>query len=102
MASTYPPPQTMKLLLEVDRNIIEAYFTKLSSGNFSSLVVDNQGDLLKRPLEVIEFLSGEDGESYAQHIIQTLLVVEGEPHGHQVIEGAVEDILTYIRRGMFP
>ncbi|KAJ3492134.1 hypothetical protein NLI96_g234 [Meripilus lineatus] len=99
MASTYPPPQTMKLLLEVDRNIIEAYFTKLSSGNFSSLVVDNQGDLLKRPLEVIEFLSGEDGESYAQHIIQTLLVVEGEPHGHQVIEGAVEDILTYIRRG---
>lgn len=81
---------------------MEGYYAKLSANNFSSLPVDEPGNSLKRPLEVIEFLSGEDGEQYAAHIVQILLTVEGENSGsHHVVESAVEEILTHIRRSRY-
>ncbi|CAL1705101.1 unnamed protein product [Somion occarium] len=89
--------KVLRILLKVDRTIVESYFNQLSASNFASVLQDKSGEL-KRPLEVIEVLCGEDGESYAQQVVLTFTAIDENPHrkGH-VYEGAVEDILNYIR-----
>lgn len=91
--------QVLCILLKVDRNIVESYFTQISASNFAAILQDGSGDL-KKALEVIEVLSGDDGEAYAQQIVHMLTSVSDNPHRkNHVYEGAIEEVLNYIRNG---
>ena len=89
--------QVLNILLKVDRNIVESYFTQISASNFAAVLQDPSGDLTKA-LEVIEVLSGDDGEVYAQQVVHMLSSVSDNPHRrNHVYEGAIEEILSYIK-----
>ena len=89
--------QVLNILLKVDRNIVESYFTQISASNFAVVLQDPSGDLTKA-LEVIEVLSGDDGEVYAQQVVHMLSSVSDNPHRRShVYEGAIEEILSYIK-----
>ncbi|KAI0797604.1 ARM repeat-containing protein [Abortiporus biennis] len=91
--------KTIRILLRVDRAIVETYFKQMASNGFTALPWNQSSDTLRRPLEIMELLNGEDGENYAQQVVQMLESVDGDlshdkPKIHQE---AVEEILTYIR-----
>ncbi|THH27495.1 hypothetical protein EUX98_g6686 [Antrodiella citrinella] len=47
--------------------------------------------------QIAEALSGEDGESYAQHLVHQLRTVGDEPSQRHILQDAVELSLTHIR-----
>lgn len=83
----------------MDRTIVEAYFSRLSSEKFPSLPWGNPEDGLRRPLEIIEMLNDADGEGYAQQVLHLLHLTEDSVSNKpQINQGVVEDVLTHIRR----
>ncbi|KAH8106826.1 ARM repeat-containing protein [Cristinia sonorae] len=85
--------QTLRVLLRVDRSIVEAYLQKLVSN------IDTQPHSLSRSFQVIEILCGEDGESYAQHLVHQLRASKDDIANRYILQEAVELALMHIRSG---
>jgi len=84
--------QTIQVLLRVDRSIVEAYYQRLTSSI-------HDAEDLRRCLQIAGALSGEDGESYAQHLVHQLRAIGDEPSQRHILQDAVELSLTHIRGG---
>jgi len=96
--------KTLRVLTDVDSSIIELYFSQRLEGLDCS--VESFEDEVLALLEVIKILAGEDAELYARSI-RDVLSPRGtaEPAGpdaqrnSQVLERAVENVLTSLRDG---
>ncbi|CCM00480.1 uncharacterized protein FIBRA_02514 [Fibroporia radiculosa] len=90
--------KTLRILQRIDPGLVEGYYSrKLES---ISLTVSQDIDgLSARLLEIIGVMSGEDGETYAQHAQSMLLVVQQEADLEQrpILQDTVEVILTKIQ-----
>ncbi|TCD66013.1 hypothetical protein EIP91_001913 [Steccherinum ochraceum] len=85
--------QTLRTLLRVDRSIVEAYFDKLNAS------LDSQTDVVRRSLQVIDILSGDDGEFYAQHLVHQIRIIGDDASHRHLLQDAVEMSLLRIRDG---
>jgi len=90
--------KTLKILRQVDINILESYFSRLLDSQSLAIDGDAQAEYVLRLLQVVEILAGEDGELYSLYLKKILQSLDGKgretlrPH-HEV----VERILVYIR-----
>lgn len=77
-------------MLRVDRSIVETYYQKL----LDSVEAPTSGP--RRCLQVADVLSDQDGESYAQHLIQLLRITGDDISHRHFLKDAVEVSLTHI------
>ena len=85
--------QTLRILLRVDRSIVEGYYEKIITN------IETDLGSSRRCLQVAEVLSGGDGESYAQHLTHVLRVVKDDVSHRHLLQDAVQMSLTHIRDG---
>ena len=96
--------QTLRILIDVDSSIVELYFSQRLEGLDHS--VESYEDEVLSLLEVIKILANEDAELYARSIRDVLSPhATAEPampdaqRNPQVLERAVENVLTSLRDG---
>lgn len=77
-------------MLRVDRSIVETYYQKI----LDSIEAPTGGP--RRCLQVADVLSGQDGESYAQHLIQLLRITGDDITHRHFLQDVVEVSLTHI------
>ncbi|KAI0705845.1 ARM repeat-containing protein [Cytidiella melzeri] len=90
-----------KVLLKVDRSLVEAHHTRLLQIDRSLYTPLEKVDASKRILEVIDVLTLSDGEGYAQDAKALIDVLQGDSPRDQLplFECIVEDVLTHVRNG---
>ena len=94
--------QTLRILASVDPSIVELYFSQRLQGLDRS--AESYEDEVLALLEVIKILAGEDAELYARSIRDVLSPAEAASGGQQsaqVLERAVENVLSSLRDGEF-
>ncbi|KAI0282501.1 armadillo-type protein [Russula aff. rugulosa BPL654] len=96
--------KTLRILIDVDSSIVELYFSQRLEGLDRS--VESYEDEVLSLLEVIKILANEDAELYARSIRDVLSPhATAEPampdaqRNPQVLERAVENVLTSLRDG---
>lgn len=92
--------QTLSILSNVDPNLLGAYFSQISET--LSETAQDEGMVTIRLLEIVEVVSGWDGELYARSVRDVFLKASGRPDsqtGRRVLEQAVERVLSRIRDG---
>lgn len=93
--------QTISLLLRVDSEIVESYYSQLLRRFQSCLPEEHQrSHLVNRMLELLEMKFSEDGEEYARRFHDLLNHAEATSN-KQVLEVAVECLLPLIRNCVF-
>lgn len=94
--------KTLKLLNRIDSNIVASYYSQALQTIPSTLSVIGKNAHAVWMLELLETKSGEDGELYAQELINLLVLLESvPPAGAPVVEPAVERVLLCLHNGMF-
>ena len=92
--------QTLSILSNVDPNLLGAYFSQIYET--LSKTAQDEGMVTIRLLEIVEVVSGSDGELYARSVRDIFLQASGRPDsqsGRRVLEQAVEWVLSRIRDG---
>ena len=93
--------QTLRLLTNVDSSIVQLYFSQRLQGLDTS--AESYEDEVLALLEVVKILAGEDAELYAGSIKDVLSPagagVNGAQQSSQVLERAVEIVLSSLRDG---
>lgn len=92
--------KTLSILSNVDPNLLGAYFSQISET--LSETAQDEGMVTIRLLEIVEVVSGWDGELYARSVRDVFLKASGRPDsqtGRRVLEQAVERVLSRIRDG---
>ncbi|EAU91314.2 hypothetical protein CC1G_07349 [Coprinopsis cinerea okayama7 len=90
---------TITLIAKIDQGIIAAYLSKCLEHLRPGLDLPTLNVLAIRLLDVVEVLTGDDGEKYAQGLKDLLdrLSSNGIMDRPRVLEGVVENVLLYIR-----
>ncbi|KAI9457813.1 ARM repeat-containing protein [Lactarius psammicola] len=93
---------TLRLLTNVDSSIVQLYFSQRLQGLETS--AESYEDEVLALLEVIKILAGEDAELYARSVKDVLSPagaggVNGAQQSSQVLERAVEIVLSSLREG---
>jgi hypothetical protein len=90
-------------LSRIDPAIISSYYTQALNAIPSITSVINKNDHAARILELVEIKSREDGELYAQEVINLLVQLENIPLAGDspVVEPVVEGVLLCLRNGVF-
>ncbi|KAI0362383.1 ARM repeat-containing protein [Trametes cingulata] len=93
--------QTLRTLWRVDQAIVESYYARALQGELSPISSDGSEELLPRLLEILDIVSGDDGEAYAHQLKNVLKAVEGESplNKRPVLQEAVEEILVRTHSG---
>lgn len=87
--------QTVKILNNVDPNIVSTYYSNALQNLPNVLPVDAKPEHARRLLEVLEIQAETDGEHYARDVLA--LLGQNDPDGH-IFEDAIDMVLTYIRQ----
>jgi len=93
--------QTLRILSSIDTAIVDAYFQQ-SLQQAVNAVSHHTDDRTSRLLEVVEVISGDNGELYASSVKSFLISISGESSSQgtqMVLEYVVEQVLTRIREG---
>lgn len=87
----------------IDPAIISSYYTQALSAIPSITSVVSRHDHAVRMLELVETKSREDGELYAQEVINVLVQLENVPLSGDspVVEPVVEGVLRCLHNGVF-
>jgi nitric oxide reductase activation protein len=96
------PFQTLRILINVDQSIVELYFSQRLEGLDRSAV--SYEDEVIALLGVAKIIAGEDAELYARSVRDVISPARarGEHNAlrsSQVLERAVEDVLSSLRDG---
>ncbi|KAI0082819.1 ARM repeat-containing protein [Panus rudis PR-1116 ss-1] len=91
--------KTLQVLLRVDRNVVETYYSQLMGSESTSSPPKTHPDGIEKVLEVIELLYTDDGEAYVQNILQLLRALDAQSANEKkhVSDIIVQSVLTRIR-----
>ncbi|KAJ8076998.1 hypothetical protein PM082_001421 [Marasmius tenuissimus] len=90
---------TVRVLNQVDDNVVESYYSRSLQQIPSDLSIDHKAEYVCRLLEILEIEAQGDGERYArevQDILQHVYTVTSE-NKEAVLEPAVQSVLSFIR-----
>ncbi|KZT23916.1 ARM repeat-containing protein [Neolentinus lepideus HHB14362 ss-1] len=85
--------KTLSILVNVDSNIVEAYFAQLLQNTPDTSFREEVNDATLRALETLDALSRSDGEAYAIRLQNILAAFEGGSES-VVLEKVVEKVLS--------
>ncbi|KAI0647300.1 ARM repeat-containing protein [Trametes meyenii] len=87
--------QTLRTLWRVDEAIVESYYSRTLQRELPMTSEHGSDKLLSCLLEILDIITGDDGESYAHHFMNVLERIDGdEPLNRRpVLQGAVENLL---------
>jgi AP-4 complex subunit epsilon-1 len=89
--------QTLKILRQIDINIVESYYSKYSQSFSAGLSLKHKNEFTARLLDVLE-ICAENGEIYAQRVKELCEVVDiPSAQSQPVLERAVEMVLLHIQ-----
>ncbi len=93
-------PQTLTVLLKVDRTIVDSYYTQFMKIGLALSAPDEQEEASRRLLQVVAVLHSQDGESYAHGLKNLIFSLNTSTGGKdRILQGVVEDTLTFLRAG---
>jgi AP-4 complex subunit epsilon-1 len=94
--------QTVKLLNQIDQNIVASYYTQSLDHIPADLSPAHRAEYAYRLLEVLEIDSDGDGERYAreaEQLFERIYAINTEEK-EVVLESAVEKVLIRVRQGI--
>ncbi|PSR94120.1 hypothetical protein PHLCEN_2v4548 [Hermanssonia centrifuga] len=91
-------PQTLTVLLKVDRTIVDSYYTQFMKIGLALSAPGEQEEASRRLLQVVAALHSQDGESYAHGLKDLIFSLNTSTGGKdRILQGVVEDTLTFLR-----